>query len=38
MTTEEAEKLLQAVQDEEGRLNFYAPQQTDNENTSRKDW
>lgn len=36
MTREEAEKLLQAVQDEEGRLNLYVPMQQ--KNNSGKDW
>lgn len=38
MTQEEAEQLLQAVQNEEGRLNLYIPMQENKENKIRKDW
>ena len=37
MTREEAEKLLQAVQEEDGRLHLYVPMQ-EQENKSQKDW
>ena len=37
MSREEAEKLLQAIQGEEGRLNLYVPIQ-EQQNTSQKDW
>ncbi len=38
MTQEEAEQLLQAVQNEEGRLNLYVPIQPNKDTTIRKDW
>ena len=38
MTKEEAEKLLQAVQGEEGRLNLFVPATPDKESQSRRDW
>lgn len=38
MTQEEAEQLLQAVQNEEGRLNLYIPMQENKDNKIRKDW
>ena len=38
MTREEAEQLLQAVQNEEGRLNLYIPMQENKDNEIRKDW
>jgi len=38
MTREEAEQLLQAVQNEEGRLNLYVPMQKDNDKKIQKDW
>ena len=38
MTKEEAEKLLQAVQGEEGRLNLFMPATPDNRSQTRRDW
>jgi hypothetical protein len=38
MTREEAEQLLQALQNQDGRLNLYIPMQKNRENTTGKDW
>ncbi len=38
MTREEAEQLLQALQNQDGRLNLYIPMQENRENTTGKDW
>lgn len=38
MTQEEAEKLLQAIQGEEGRLNLYSSENSDINKNPQKDW